>query len=352
MQRAAATLLVWTATACLEAPPSGGDGGGIGSVQLVVPAGSVLADLEGYPLLISITASDALADGARDDAGDLVFRTRDDTITELPHEIEAWNPDTGALVAWVRVPQLYAGFDNELELAYGEVRETAADPSAVWSSYAGVWHMSDLSDAASAAEATSLGDVTKAEALIAGGHRFNGGHVVIGDPPDGHLDFGVDDSFTYSMWLQIASDSIDYQVLLSKGGTSQGNTGYSMETAPDGGWIYGCIADADVYACTTQDVSLTGNEWALVTLVVDREEDMMSLYLGAARLRTYDGIGDVDPDEDDNDHQMTLGSNETANFAIDGTIDEVRVSSGALGDAWIAADAASQGDPANFVQLR
>ena len=91
------------------------DATGIGVFQyrksITVPAanlgGNCSADLDDFPLLISITDTD-LRDKVRGDGYDIVFRWDDGTCGGSPcqglyHEIEQWNSSTGELIAWVRV---------------------------------------------------------------------------------------------------------------------------------------------------------------------------------------------------------------------------------------------------------
>ena len=81
------------------------------------------ADLTDFPLLITLTDVD-LKDAAhaghvgQADGGDLLFTSADGT-TQLDHEIESYDPATGTLVAWVKVPTLSPATDTVLYLYYG-----------------------------------------------------------------------------------------------------------------------------------------------------------------------------------------------------------------------------------------
>ena len=98
--------------------------------------------LAGVPVLVRLSESipgfhyaDCGAEGAGlvfcDEANEVVF----------PHEIDEWNPDGESLV-WVRLSSLAAG--TAFQMGWGGTA-AAPDPHAVWSDYAGVWHMNEAS---------------------------------------------------------------------------------------------------------------------------------------------------------------------------------------------------------------
>ena len=76
----------------------------------------------------------ALQASAQACACDLVFTGADGT-TRLDHAIEAYDPGTGALTAWVSVPVLSGTEDTALFLYYGNPTAVdQQDPSAVFGS--------------------------------------------------------------------------------------------------------------------------------------------------------------------------------------------------------------------------
>ncbi|MEM7340201.1 MAG: signal peptidase I [Actinomycetota bacterium] len=74
------------------------------------------ADQTDYPLLVEIT--DAGLTGATSDGRDVVFTAADGT-TRLDHAIERFDQTTGAVAAWVRVPNVSSVSDTRLFLYYG-----------------------------------------------------------------------------------------------------------------------------------------------------------------------------------------------------------------------------------------
>lgn len=100
-------------------------------------------DLTDFPLLVSITDADVAA-SAQADGRDLVV-TADDGTTRLDHEVESWDPGTGALVLWVRVPLLPADVDTRLFLYHGNAAASdQQDPAGVFrSGFTSVHHLAD-----------------------------------------------------------------------------------------------------------------------------------------------------------------------------------------------------------------
>ena len=63
----------------------------------------------------------------------------------LEREIDTWNPD-GSSYIWVKIPSLAAG--TEITMHWGDATKAqAAANTAVWTGYAGVWHMGKASGA-------------------------------------------------------------------------------------------------------------------------------------------------------------------------------------------------------------
>jgi signal peptidase I len=84
---------------------------------LTVAAAQVAGPLTDYPLLVQVADLD-LGANAQTDGDDLVFVDADG-LTRLDYEIESWNPGSGALTAWVRLPSVDNVTDTELFLYLG-----------------------------------------------------------------------------------------------------------------------------------------------------------------------------------------------------------------------------------------
>ena len=113
---------------------------------------SCAATLTNFPILYSVTDLDlrSTANGGKvtySTGADIIFRASD--LSGLDHEIEKYDPITGELIAWVRIPSLNtnaAASDTVIYIYYGnsDVASSTQNVSAVWdSNYTGVWHLNE-----------------------------------------------------------------------------------------------------------------------------------------------------------------------------------------------------------------
>ena len=110
--------------------------------------------LKDFPLLVRLSdgqhpeySINTFADPSM--GGDL--RIFDQKGKVLPYEIDEWNASSGESTVWVKVNQitpelkLFAYWGNEDNVSLPDYRTDGT----VWSDYAGVWHLSDLTNASS-----------------------------------------------------------------------------------------------------------------------------------------------------------------------------------------------------------
>jgi len=86
--------------------------------KITIQSSQVVADLNNFPVLISITNDTDLRDHASEtDGSDIIF-TEDDGTTLLKREIEKWDDGNKKAWLWVKVPSVASGADTELYLYY------------------------------------------------------------------------------------------------------------------------------------------------------------------------------------------------------------------------------------------
>lgn len=86
-----------------------------------------------FPLLVSVNADAQLAAGVALEGGADIQFTLSDNTTQLDHEIESYNSETGQLVAWVRMPSLLASATTTIHLNYGNPQAPEQqNASGVW----------------------------------------------------------------------------------------------------------------------------------------------------------------------------------------------------------------------------
>jgi hypothetical protein len=114
-------------------------------------------DLLNFPVLISLThrnlkSTSKCGQVSHDNGYDIIF-TKSDRTTQLDHEIEKYDKDTGELAAWVKVPVLDHDDPTDIYMFLGNssVCSPTENPTGVWdSNYKGVWHLKETSGGADA----------------------------------------------------------------------------------------------------------------------------------------------------------------------------------------------------------
>jgi hypothetical protein len=125
------------------------------------------------------------------------------------------------------------------------------------------------------------GDPAVVSGKIDGALSFDGidDHVEVGDPADGQLDFGADESFTYAAWVFAPELPPDDEWAVSKKSGSYG-AGYWMEMR-NTGHMRCRIADGTNFADTPISATPVGGreDWHHVACAVDRAQETMSIYI-------------------------------------------------------------------------
>lgn len=195
----------------------------------------VAADLTDFPVLINSTNVDwkSVENGgfvAQDDGGDFLFTASDNT-TKLSHEIEKYDPATGELIAWVKVPSLANSSDTIINLYFGNAADDNQwDVANVWGTATNnVWHLKEdpagtppqiLDSTARNNRGTSNGSMTAADVIagkIGSGIDFDGNDYINFATPS-----TVIDNWSMSAWVRPASLAGGEQGIIANGNNSNG----------------------------------------------------------------------------------------------------------------------------------
>ncbi|MFX1416246.1 MAG: DUF2341 domain-containing protein, partial [Promethearchaeota archaeon] len=334
--------------------------------DILVDHTKVNSDLTDFAVLIDIYDSD-LRTKAQSDAHDIIFKSGDST---LPYEIEvfdqSYNSSHAHLVAWVKT-DLSASIDTVISMYYGNPSvESQENPTAVWDdNYVGVWHLSEASG--NARDSTSYktnGTPSGAVTQGASGHIGNAyyfdrdgiGTVNMGDPADGHLDFGNTDDFTIEFWVNL--DYFYYYepfIVSKRNGLASSSPGYAAFVSDDNNGYAGYSISSDgpqfgVDATTP----LLDTGWRHVVYVFDQDSDAIStIFVDGVddKSSTWGTIGSVGSLQNSANFRLNGETNPSTEDMFDGMLDEVRISRVARSAEWVLTEFINQNEPASFYSV-
>ena len=192
---------------------------------------SVTENVTGFPVLVRLHGTNFDFTQARSDGGDIRFARLDGT--ELPYEIERWDPTAAVAELWVRIDTIFGNSNSQYITIFwgnptakaktgaGEVFDTA-------DGFQGVWHMNEPG-AASCLDATvnrydgtpyGMSSSSATTGAIGGAQEFvkdSSAYIRMNGTATGSLDFGENGTYTISAWVY--ADTIDQtpHVIASKG---------------------------------------------------------------------------------------------------------------------------------------
>jgi hypothetical protein len=232
------------------------------------------------------------------------------------------------------------------------------DPVGLWeNNYVGVWHLSKSSG--NALDSTSYGTSGTLSGGVTQGvtgqvyntYDFNGvdSKVDMGDPVDGHLDFGTG-SFTVETWIYRNSSMTSDQY----GGIFKGNG----DVADQEGWLFrfkgsdtvrfsggdGTASVFNIYKSST----LIDDTWIHLVGVLDRTAGKAYIYKDGQLIATDTSItsGNID-----SSRSLKLSEDWSSSYHFKGLIDEIHLSNVARSAAWISTEYNNQYDPDSFYSM-
>lgn len=183
-------------------------------------------DQSSFPMLVSTTLTSLKSVGnggsVQDAQGDdITFSTDNAGSSLLNWEIESWNPSTGALVAWVKIPTLSHTTNTIIYMRYGSTSITTfqggAQGSVYDANFARVWHGSDAITGGSqtvkdwtsnGGNMTTVGSWTSAQAVTG---QVGGGLQLLSSNTT-HLSFtllNLNSDWTVEEWVKCTSVAVD-----------------------------------------------------------------------------------------------------------------------------------------------
>ncbi len=316
-------------------------------------------DQVNFPILISGTysflATVAHGGGVQSANGyDIIFTSDAAGLNKLDHEIESYNPATGAINFWVRIPVLSHSADTVIYLQYGNSSVTTSQENkiGVWDgNYRGVWHLgtgSSLSLADSTSNANNLTNTgaTSATGQIGTAAQFNGSSQFMSIGTLGTESHSS--TVTISAWVNTGTLGLSEIVSQTGSGNTfvpnlftNGATKFVAEALQAGG-------SGDDATDTT---SFNLGQWQYVTGAFDGSQ--VNLYVNGIRKASTAYTGNAN-NSSPNNNGWTIGNyiqNGSGSNWWHGSIDEVRVSSVVRSADWIIAEYNNQSSAANFYSV-
>ena len=312
--------------------------------KITINKSQVAGELQNFPVLVSITDTNLIT-GAQTDGDDLVFT--DSTGKKLSHEIESYTSGTGALIAWVKLPNLTQAKDTEIYLYYGNATATSQqDKMNVWDgNYKMVQHMNQdpsgtapqmLDSTANANNGTSNGTMTSGDSVdakVGKGLDFDGG--------DDYVDTAVDlDDYpiTGCAWIKPQADDSWMSQFI-------GDADFEFNMGNDGGVYY-----LNIYnnrgVLNSANGSIILDQWQYVCATID-VDNMAKLYINGNLVA---GPTDID-DPWHIGNGFVIGARQGYTSQFPGSIEEVKISNTVRNPEWIATEYANQNNPLAFLTV-
>jgi hypothetical protein len=306
-------------------------------------AGTDRETLTNFPLLVSVVDADLRSSpgGHVSDpsGGDIAFYAVDDDTCggaglspcEIDHEIEGYDPATGQLVAWIRVPQVatanpFVTTDSVIYLYYGnpDLAASAENSSGVWGEhYQGVWHLGEeqpgignpLLYRDSTSNDNGLDDQISAEGetgKIGWGQEFDGVDDYASRSP---IVTPIVGNLTVSTWFR-STFNLDSIRLLDLAQSSQGG----LQLVLNSTGIIRIDNSGGPNVNVESNPGFNDGEWHYVAAA--RSGSTYRLYVNGEFVASGDGTG---PDYT----RLFLGKQDSGGH-FEGDLDEVRVSTAVL----------------------
>lgn len=327
-------------------------------IPFTIAAGKVTADLDNFPVFVELRdVADLMT--KLDTSRNLSFRQRSgDTLTSLPFELQAYDPATGTLLAWVRLPKIAAAAGASFELLYGRAEvKVAEDRNAVWAGeYLSVFHFdaavggtnSIVNSANNAQHGTPSGNLNEGDrkaAKLGTGLDFDGGSEVVTFPNP----LSGNGPSTFSAWIK-QRDTSDNDIVLQLGVNMQNQARVLYSRLDNTAQAVGSTLSGDQHLTSTSIENSTAG-WNLVHWVYNAQNGATyvdgalaangTIMYNAAAATTAGGMASI------GNAAAEFGANSGAKAELD----EVRISAKPRPLAWIAAEYANQSNPALFLTI-
>jgi len=308
--------------------------------QITIDHTHVAGNVENFPILLNIIDSN-LSQKARENGEDILFMHNAGVSTRFNYEIESFDRDTGALIAWVNVTHISSSEDTTFYMYYGNPTCLEQQyPEKTWDAdFWGVWHLKESSGTRydstnNAKDCTTSGTSHTTSAKIDGGEVFD-------QRADSISTYSNTDSmskFTLECWVAFSSDEADP----STGGdvfmSFHKNDPSVFRDEDEKYYVW-----VDGYTQKIESIhTFRDTNWHYVSIVATGSQIILYVDNVMEGNALWDGTSS-------NTYPFLMGDNLIGTDYFYGTIDEVRISNSARELNWITTSYQNQIDPAGFI---
>lgn len=325
-------------------------------------------DLIDFPLLIELEDDDLIHIAGHCgnkmqnlEGKDISFALSTDPAVSLSFQLETYNPASGKMTCWVRVPSLSAlgtpSLPTSLYLYYGSA--LLHDPYnaknlSTWSAdYSRVWHMNLDNLPAESRNAQS----NLSEHSLIGGPGINSNHYTSAKLNQGIALNGISESLssavettnpniTISAWIKLNAIGKEQFIVTNKitGGTS--SNGYELLINSSGKLVMNLFIGSILVNTITSISSLTPNTWYYIggtasdgvyNILINGTVALSKSIPGSIRL----GAGGT----------IKIGSSKNDDQYFNGIIDELRIQNTGRPVAWLSTEYTNQNNPSAFYSI-
>jgi hypothetical protein len=326
---------------------------------ITVNSSQVDADLTNFPILVSITNDEDLAAYTQDDADDIAFVLYSDNSTQLNHEIEYYyvdvvvEPINADLVAWVNITSLSSSVDTKIWMYYNNsVCSSQENIAGTWdSNYMMVQHLNESSgtlyDSTSNGNNGTNNDATyNASSKIDGGYDFDGNNDYINVSDSGtSLDFDDRGTYTWSMWVKLEEIDTEQYLLKKESQPALIALGYFIVVKSDNtvSLAKGNPMGSSLLYQVTTTKTLNADQFYHIAVTFNTESTV-KIYIDGV-----ENVSDSSAFDDDTNTDIYIGA--TDSNALNGTLDEVRVSNTIRNASWISTSYNNVNDTSAFLSF-
>jgi len=278
----------------------------------------------------------------------------------LSWEVESYNPSTGSVVFWVKLPTVSHTADAVFYMFYGnaKINTFQGNKNGTWgSNYVAVYHMADNAANQNVADSTSHGNTGTAQANtsaktvageIDGALSFNGSSDYIGAGAGSN--FYILGNITIEAWVNVNSmPGLGQQAYVCGKGYNGEHESYflRLETGNDGtNYVEaGTFNFPDPDQAQVAVAGFTGGWHHLVGTF----DGQWNIYVDGVKTASGQTVAPLPTNE-----PFLIGARDANGGTLsylNGSIDEVRISNAALSADWISTEYNNQSSPFTFYTI-